>query len=401
MNSQSLNILHITPWVGKGSTGLGSLSLDLARSQNDLGYDAQLWCLDDKPNLQWASALSGLRADRIRGFASTRVGVPGFSLEMERAAASVENRDVAVVHQHGLWAGVSRVTNVLRKVQKASTVVAPQGSLHRWALQRSWWKKKIALAFYESTNLNESSCLHAVSENEIRDCRDFGLRNPIAVIPNGVSRDWLNSRGAAEAFRHRFGIPDHKRVLLFLSRVSPKKGLLMLLEAVHNIEKDFADWELVIAGADEFGHQAEVESCIRQRGLTKYVRIVGPLFDQAKRDAYAAADLFVLPSFSEGAPVVILEALGAEVPVLATKASPWQELETYGCGWWVDIGTAPLSDALKDAVRRSPEDLKMMGRQGRELVASRYSWTTCAQMTIELYEWLLRRKQRPGFVVTE
>jgi len=320
---------------------------------------------------------------------------------MERAAASVENRDVTVVHQHGLWTGVSRVTNVLREVQKSSTVVAPQGSLHRWALRKSWWKKKIALAFYESRNLHESSCLQAAGENEIRDYRDFGLRNPIAVIPNGVSHDWLNSRGSGEAFRRQFGIAAGKRVLLFLSRVSPKKGLLMLLEALHNIGKDFADWQLVIAGGDEFGHQAELESFIRQKGLAEYVRIVGPLFDQAKRDAYAAADLFVLPSFSEGAPVVILEALAAEVPVLATKASPWQDLHTYGCGWWLDIGTAPLGDALKDAIRRSPENLKMMGQRGRELVASRYSWTTSAQMTIELYEWVLGRKQRPAFVVTD
>jgi glycosyltransferase involved in cell wall biosynthesis len=223
----------------------------------------------------------------------------------------------------------------------------------------------------------------------------------VAVIPNGISEAWLESLGDAGAFREKFALPAERRILLFLSRVSPKKGLTMLLEAVQNLRRDFAEWQLVIAGPDEFGHRAEVEDAIRQRGLGKEVRIVGPIFDQVKRDAYAAADLFVLPSFSEGAPVVILEALAAAVPVLATKASPWQDLETHGCGWWVDIDTAAISGALKDAIRRSPGELKQMGLQGRELVASRYTWAASARMTIELYEWLLGRKERPGFVVTD
>jgi glycosyltransferase involved in cell wall biosynthesis len=239
-----------------------------------------------------------------------------------------------------------------------------------------------------------------VGANEVSDFRDYGLRSPVAVIPNGISQDWLDSRGSSEAFRRQFGIPAEKRILLFLSRVTPKKGLLMLLEAVRLIERDFADWQLVIAGPDEFNHRSEVESFIEQKGLAKQVRLVGPLFDQVKRDAFAAAEIFILPSFSEGAPVVILEALGCEVPVLTTKASPWPELETHGCGWWIDIGTGPLTEALTDALRRSPENLQKMGRQGRDLVFSGYSWTKSARMTIELYEWLLGQRERPEFVVT-
>jgi glycosyltransferase involved in cell wall biosynthesis len=400
MDLQSLKILHLTPTVGKGSTGLGTLSLDLAKAQNQRGYNAELWSIDSQAELRWASESSSLGLDRLRGFARTPLGIPGLSFGMEREAARSHNQTISVVHQHGLWTGVSRVTSILRRVHNAATVVAPQGSLHIWALQKSQWKKRLALALYENRNLAGCSCLQAVSEMEISDFRDFGLRNPIAVIPNGVSIEWLESQGNPAAFRHQFGIPDGKRILLFLSRVSPKKGLKLLLEAVRMIGEEFAEWQLVIAGADEFGHQAELERTIRDTGLDRSVLFVGPLFNQLKRDAYAAADLFVLPSFSEGAPVVILEALAAGIPVIATTASPWRDLETYECGWWVDIDARAISKALKHAVSCSVKTLHAMGQKGRDLAGSRYSWDASARMTIELYEWLRGRNERPEFVVT-
>ena len=175
----------------------------------------------------------------------------------------------------------------------------------------------------------------------------------------------------------------------------------MLLEAVGAIGDDFANWQLVLAGGDEFGHRKELERLIREHGLTRSVIFTGPLFDQVKRNAYASADLFVLPSFSEGAPVVILEALAAGVPVLATKASPWQDLETHGCGWWTEINAGALGEALGKAVHIPPEALHEMGRKGRDLVSSQYGWDVPARRAIELYDWLRGETGRPGFVVLD
>ncbi len=395
-----MNIIHIISSVGPRSFGLGPVALNLAREQNSLGMNSNIWCLDTDDDIRWASASSGLPVNRMRRFPLTGPSLFCLSLGMERAAGR-EVWNGSVIHQHAIWDGLSRVTSLLQGRKEIARVITPHGSLDKWALKKSWWKKYMALTFYEKKNLHNASCLHAVGENEISDCRDFGLSNPVAVIPNGISSDWLESRGDAEAFRRQFEIPADKRVLLFLSRITPKKGLPMLLDALHKIQKDFTDWQLIIAGADEFGHQATIENLILEKMLGKSVKLVGPLFGEIKRDAFSAADIFILPSHSEGAPIVILESLAAEVPVLATKASPWQNLETHGCGWWTDISAEAIADALVDAVNRSPAQLKLMGNRGKELVAAEYTWARSAQMTMELYEWLHGRRGRPEFVVVD
>lgn len=401
MNSALPRVLHITHQIGRSSTGLGSVTINLTKALCDLGVDAQIWCVDDESSIQWASSWSGLSADRIRGFRGVGLGLPGFSFDIERAAASPDNSDFAVVHEHGIWSGVSRVVNIMRNVHRTPTVVAPQGSLHQNALNKSRWKKRIALPLYEKRNLFGASCLHALSENELGDFRDFGLLNPIAIIPNGISPNWVHSNGKGEVFRHQFSIPEDKRILLFLSRINRNKGLLMLVDVLEKMGKTFEEWQLIIAGADESGHRAEVERAIREKELTDAVKFVGPIFDQIKRDAFAAADLFILPSLNEAAPLVVLEALGAGIPVLATKASPWEDLEKHGCGWWVGISTREMTEALMDAVRTSRGRLAEMGQRGKDLVVRKYLWSASAQMCIEMYEWLRGNNKTPDFVITD
>jgi glycosyltransferase involved in cell wall biosynthesis len=395
-----VNIVHLIHSVGPASFGLGPVALNLAREQALLGNHAEVWSLDGDGDRKWAADSSGVRFESLRGFPSSVPHTLRWSREMERQAHAEAAR-ISVLHLHNLWTGMSRIPNQLRSSHGIATVISPHGALQQWALRKSRWKKAIALALYERNNLHNAACFHAVGEKEIADIRDFGLRQPIAVITNGISTDWLESAGAGAAFRQQFGIAPGRRILLFLSRITPKKGLPLLLEALEFIQPAFPDWCLVIAGADEFGHQAEVEAQIRQRGLVEAVIMPGPLFGQAKRDAFAAAELFVLPSYSEGAPIVILEALGAGVPVLATKASPWPQLVSHGCGWWTEITVDAIVEALREACAQTPDRLKQMGAQGKELVATRFTWRQAAGKTIELYEWLLRKRKKLDFVVLD
>lgn len=394
-----MKIVHTIFGVGPNSFGLGPVALNLAMEQGRLGVDSQIWCVDNENDRQWASSSSGLADCNIRPFRLTGPRMAGYCPVMERAAAR-EADSISVMHQHAIWTGISRVTNLLRQ-SGIPTVITPHGSLEKWAVGKSWWKKRIALSLYERSNLRSASCLHVVGNNEITDCRDFGLRNPVALIPNGVAESWLRSKGNATNFINHFHISPDKRVLLFLSRVTPKKGLPMFLDVLHGMRTKFSDWTFIIAGSDEFGHTEELKNLIIQNRLEESVTVTGPVYGQIKRDAFAAAELFVLPSFSEGSPLVILEALGAGVPVLTTKASPWQDLVQHNCGWWVDISKEAIGEALDDALKRSPEQLKHMGQCGNKLVGAQYNWTRSAQMTIELYEWLLGRKERPDFVIVD
>ena len=111
--------------------------------------------------------------------------------------------------------------------------------------------------------------------------------------------------------------------------------------------------------------------------------LTGPLDDEKKWEAYARADLFVLPTYSENFGIVVAEALWAGVPVITTKGTPWDELESEKCGWWIDLPKSKsgveveqwnaLDSALREA--RSADDLRGMGARGRKLVEDRYTWS--------------------------
>lgn len=397
----SMRVLHLANRVGRASFGLGQVAMHLTKSQRTAGADAAIWSLDSEFEVLWAAESAVLPKDAFCTFAACGLGFLGYSPAMERAVTRDACRKYDILHQHGIWTALSRVTNYWRSGCGYPTVIAPHGSLEAWALKRSRWKKRLALKAYEWKNLSEATCLHALSLNEARSFRSFGLAGPIAVIPNGISDEWLSSVGDATSFRRKFGIAEEHRVMLFLSRITPKKGLPMFLEAMTRVRPLLEGWLLAIAGVDEFNHVAEVKAAVAECGLQDKVRFVGPLFDQEKRDAFAAAELFVLPSHSEGSPIVVLEALGAGVPVLATKASPWESLVERQCGWWADITRDALAHALESALMQQPAVLQAMGLRGKSLVETGFTWSKVAGSTLHLYKWLLGRASLPEFVITD
>lgn len=398
---QQIKILHNVFSVGKASFGLGQISVSLAQSQLLLGNDVTIWCLDNDENIKWASDVHDFPRDHIIGFKVCWPRSAMFSCLMNKQVKNNDQSMFEIVHQHGIWTGVSMATLIFSQRKKIPTIIAPHGSLNQWALNRSRWKKKIALSVYEDNNLRFASCLYATSENEISDFRNFGLKNPIAYIENGIQEKYLYTTGNAERFRKQNDISQHKHILLFLSRISPKKGLIMLVEAINSIRDKFTDWQLIIAGIDEFNHKKDVETLVKQLKLEGNIKLIGSLFDQEKADAFAAAELFILPSYSEGSPMVVLDSLASGVPVITTKASTWSDLNEYNCGWWTDISTTAIASALREAVVMPVDDLHQMGEEGKKLIESKYIWPKLAQKTIRLYDWLLKKEDKPDFVILD
>ena len=393
-----LRILHLNSFIGRRSFGVGPVALNLARGQQALEHQAAIWSCDSESEARELEVQNHLHPHTIRTFPIIGPSRLAYSPQMKRAIAQHAN-EYDIIHEHGIWTAISRVVNRWRAQTGKPTVIAPHGSLDAWALRRSIWKKRLALSLYERENLRKTSCLHALSLREAEGFRAFGLSNPIAIIPNGIADEWLQTQENAGAFRQRFGLSEGTRILLFLSRITPKKNLPMLLRSMARLKLYLGNWQLIIAGVNEFGHQREIEELVKKLSLESHVRFVGPLYGPVKHDAFAAADLFVLPSHSEGAPIAILEALGAGVPVLTTKASPWEELVTNRCGWWTEISEQSIGQALQEAIQKPSYELKDMGARGKRLIAERYAIKRVAEQTIALYKWLLGSDSKPDFVV--
>lgn len=310
-------------------------------------------------------------------------GRNGFSDAVAHAASVAPS----VIHDHGLWLPSNHAAAQAARRTRQPLVTSIRGMMSRWSMDQSKLKKKVAWALYQRRDMKSAAAFHATSEEEAEDVRRLGLRQPIALIPNGVDipeecADRTQSEGPRQA--------------LFMSRLHPKKGLLNLVQAWSQVRPK--GWRLVIAGPDADGHRADVERAVREADLDD-VRFVGSVADDEKWEHYLRSDLFVLPTFSENFGIVAAEALAAGVPVITTKGAPWQELETRACGWWTDIGAEPVAHALAEAVRLAPEERREMGRRGRALIEERYAWAHVAEEMGGVYAWLLGQGDRPECIV--
>lgn len=302
----------------------------------------------------------------------------------------IESGRICLIHNHGLWLPVNYWASSISRQNGISLIMQPHGMLEPWAMQHKVWKKRIALALFQRHDLETAKVLVATSAEEKDNIRRLGLRQPIAIIPNGVEVDKPEDRSDLPTVR-----ADYSRSVLFLSRVHPKKGLENLIQAWSQIAP--VGWRLLIAGPDEAGHLQIILSMVRSLGLEKSVEYVGPVEGDQKAALYRHADLFVLPTFSENFGVVVAEALAHGLPVITTRGAPWADLETYRCGWWIDIGAHPLIQALREAMALSDDQRCAMGRRGRDYV-KRYDWESISRQTIDMYQWVLGNGLKPGCI---
>jgi glycosyltransferase involved in cell wall biosynthesis len=314
---------------------------------------------------------------------------PSFSDSINRVLDS--RSGPGLVHDHGLWGYTNRSAWRVAKSRNIPYVLSPRGMLEPWALQYKRFKKKLGWWTYQRRIVSSAAVIAATADSEYESVRGLGLRNPVAVIPNGIDLDVPNSLLVSASG----GEADGVRTALFLSRIQAKKGLLNLLHAWALISP--VGWRLKIAGPDEGDHLREVLSTIERLGLVSSVEYVGAVTGEPKSRLYASADVFVLPTFSENFGLVIAEALAHGVPVITTKGTPWHDLEIYRCGWWIDIGVEPLVAALRKALALPDDERRAMGARGLEYVR-RYNWSDIAQEMIGVYRWILGQGDRPACV---
>lgn len=275
-------------------------------------------------------------------------------------------------------------------------MVAPHGMLDAWALQNSGAKKKIAGWLFQNGQLRRAACLRALCPAEAVAIRGYGLKNPICVIPNGIDPPRMADDSA---LRHAL-FPPGRKVLLYLGRLHPKKGLANLLTAWSRTRSPGRDWILVIAGWDQGGHEAELKRQATNLGIDwadstcrdpekPSVHFLGPRFGGDKDACYRSCDAFILPSFSEGLPMVVLEAWAYAKPVLMTAECNLPEGFTVHAALRIEPTVESLVEGLRQLFTLSREDFLTMGRQGRALVENRFTWRKLAVQMASVYEWML------------
>jgi len=309
----------------------------------------------------------------------------GFSKRMREVCSAPGH---CVSHDNGLWLPNNHAVSFSARKLNIPLIISPRGMLTNWALRHKRWKKSIAWCLYQKRDLQQARVLHATSSNEARELRGLGLRQPIALIPNGVD---------VPECHHSPSRNGRLRKALFVGRIYPVKGLLLLVRAWANVRPP--RWKMIVAGGDEAGHRAEVQAAVCEHNLQPFFEFIGPVDGTAKWDLYRGSDLFILPSYSENFGLVVAEALACGIPVLTTKGTPWEDLVTHNCGWWVEADVSSLSASLNDACSRTEAERSEMGARGKRLVERKFAWPGLAEQMISVYLWMLGKGDKPSCVV--
>lgn len=296
-------------------------------------------------------------------------------------------RQISLIHLHGMWSPFLAVAALVAHRCRIPLVISPHGCLEPWALRYKRIKKLLALKTYQGAVLRSASLFVATADQELKSLRSLNLHRPVAVIPVGIDIGPVSRRNAS----------SEVRTLLFLSRVHPIKGLLDLVEAWAAVRQP--GWRVVIAGGDEEGYRAKVEALIQAKGLDSDFEFAGYVDGARKQACFDQADVFILPTYSENFGIAIAEALANELPVITTTGAPWSELVAHRCGWWVEPGVPGISRALVEAMVCAPDELREMGKRGRELVIEKYSWERIGATALEVSSWLLDQSRPKPEVV--
>lgn len=284
-----------------------------------------------------------------------------------------------VVHIHGIWTPFEWRGWREGKARGARLVISPHGSLEPWAFRHKRMKKLAAWMLYQKRILQRADLLVASTDFERDNFRALGLTAPIAVIPVGVD---VSDRPAdlAEAV-----ISDREKIVLFLARLSPKKGIPDLLQAWSMIDR--RGHELHIHGYGPDSYRAFLEQRIAALGIASHVKLRDPLYGEAKWRKLQQSSIYVLPSYSENFGITIAEALLSGLPIITTKATPWGELASRGLGWILDNDEAQLRDALERAVSTGSERLRTLRDQARDY-GHNFLWPPIVDRYVETYKWV-------------
>jgi glycosyltransferase involved in cell wall biosynthesis len=377
-----VRILHVVRGLAN-SSGTTHIVGPLAEAQARQGHCVRVFYVD-KPGQP--PVLPDPALVRSSGFPMTvRSTHFGWSIPFAKAIRRAV-LDTDVVHIHAIWNFPTWCA--MRAAHRAGVpyVVAPQGSLEAWALNRHRLHKEIYATLTEQRYFNTASAMQALTATEAEQCRQFGITAPARILPNGVDLGVVDRQARAVNVRTQLGLPADSVLVLFLGRLFPKKGLDLLIPAFARLAADRRDVFLLVAGHDAgSGYREVLEQLTREHGIADRARFLGEVAGRQKFALLTSTDVFALTSYSEGLPIAVLEAMACRRPVVVTPNCNIPEVAANAAGWVVTPSIEGVYEGLRTAVD-SALDRATRGHNARRTVESKFTWERIARESLNLYK---------------
>jgi glycosyltransferase involved in cell wall biosynthesis len=295
-----------------------------------------------------------------------------------------------LVHIHAVFSFTSIVAAQAARRSGVPYIVRPLGVLNRWGMKnRRPFAKRLSFRFVDGPVLQRASAIHYTSEQEREEAESIGVRNRCFIVPIAVNVVADDGTRARAVFRQRWPQLAGREIVLFLSRIDPKKGLELLLEALPTVIKKRPAVCLLVAGTGSETYLAEMHRKAAQLGIQDRVVWAGFLQGDLKAGAFAEATVFVLPSYSENFGIAAVEALAAGVPsVITTGVGIAPDLKHANAAMVVSPETGAIADAILKVLSQ-PELAISLSTAGRAFADQHYSFASMGRGLIEMYKAVL------------
>ncbi|MEG4320465.1 MULTISPECIES: hormogonium polysaccharide biosynthesis glycosyltransferase HpsP [unclassified Microcoleus] len=308
-------------------------------------------------------------------------------------------RQFNLAHIHALFSPVTTFAATIARYHKLPYIIRPCGMLDPADLQKKKFLKQIYAAILERPNLAGAAAIHFTSKQEAKISERFGLdstgkmpvpqedftgKMPVPqdlIIPLGVTADIYPEI-----------LPDSEiPIILFMSRIEPKKGLELLITALESILADGIKFNFILAGSNpqDADYETQIKLQIKKLSLEQFTTITGFVSGDLKAELLRKADLFVLPSYYENFGIAVAEAMAAGVPVvISDRVYIWEDIQQAEAGWVVPLEVGDLARAIESALL-APQERQRRGFNAQAYAKKYYNWENLARQTIDAYQHIL------------
>ncbi|MFM6311967.1 MAG: glycosyltransferase [Dolichospermum sp.] len=397
-----MKVLHVIPSVSPVRGGPSQAVLEMVKVLRETGIDTEIATTNDH-GTELLNVPLRKRTDyqQVPVWFFSRFSPPISAIREFRFSydftiwlwQNIHNYEL--LHIHTIFCYTSTMAMIIAQWKKVPYIVRPCGMLCEWSLQQKKLKKELYLSLIEKTNLNHSISIHFTSISEQQEAAPLNLASANFIIPHGLTIP-NTIPDANQRLRQHFNLPLDQPIILFLSRLHPKKGLDYLIPALGKLS-DYR-FAFIIAGSGDPEYETEVKTLVKTHGIEQETHFTGFVKGEIKDLLIQGSDIFALTSYSENFGISVLEALGAGLPVLVTPGVALSDIiQQNQIGYVTELDV----DAISTTIQRFLDNHKLAEKMGasygslryraRQFILDNYTWDKIALKMVSVYEDIISR----------